>query len=109
MPRRGLPSRSAAGAHVAPPWDALANASEHAPHEPTVDASMHPSQLLRIEVLRRPIDSTQYLRVYMVQLRRKLERDPANPRYLVTEPGVGYRLKVAADPVAEVAMPERSA
>ncbi|MBX3187415.1 MAG: response regulator [Labilithrix sp.] len=36
---------------------------------------------------------TQYLRVYMVQLRHKLERDPARPRYLVTEPGVGYRLK----------------
>jgi len=36
---------------------------------------------------------TQYLRVYMVQLRHKLEREPARPRYLVTEPGVGYRLK----------------
>jgi two-component system KDP operon response regulator KdpE len=36
---------------------------------------------------------TQYLRVYMGQLRRKLEADPARPRYLVTEPGVGYRLK----------------
>jgi two-component system KDP operon response regulator KdpE len=34
-----------------------------------------------------------YLRVYMVQLRHKLEADPARPRYLVTEPGVGYRLK----------------
>jgi two-component system, OmpR family, KDP operon response regulator KdpE len=36
----------------------------------------------------------QYLRVYMVQLRHKLEREPARPRYLVTEPGVGYRLRV---------------
>ncbi|WP_394847323.1 response regulator [Pendulispora brunnea] len=36
---------------------------------------------------------TQYLRVYMVQLRHKLEKEPARPRYLVTEPGVGYRLK----------------
>ncbi|WXB20289.1 response regulator [Pendulispora albinea] len=36
---------------------------------------------------------TQYLRVYMVQLRHKLEREPARPRYLVTEPGIGYRLK----------------
>jgi len=35
-----------------------------------------------------------YLRVYMAQLRRKLEADPANPRYLRTEPGVGYRLAV---------------
>ena len=37
---------------------------------------------------------TQYLRVYMVQLRQKLERDSARPKYLVTEPGIGYRLKV---------------
>ncbi len=37
---------------------------------------------------------THYLRVYMTRLRHKLERDPARPRYLVTEPGIGYRLKV---------------
>jgi two-component system KDP operon response regulator KdpE len=36
---------------------------------------------------------TQYLRVYMGQLRHKLEPDPARPRYLITEPGVGYRLR----------------
>jgi two-component system KDP operon response regulator KdpE len=36
---------------------------------------------------------TQYLRVYMGRLRQKLESDPARPRYLVTEPGVGYRLQ----------------
>ncbi len=35
---------------------------------------------------------THYLRVYMAQLRRKLEADPARPRYLLTESGVGYRL-----------------
>ncbi|RCK69628.1 response regulator [Desertihabitans brevis] len=35
---------------------------------------------------------THYLRVYMAQLRRKLEPDPASPRHLLTEPGVGYRL-----------------
>ena len=34
---------------------------------------------------------TNYLRVYLAQLRRKLEPDPAHPRYLVTEPGMGYR------------------
>lgn len=38
-------------------------------------------------------EQTQYLRVYMGQLRHKLEKDPARPRYLLTEPGVGYRLK----------------
>jgi len=35
----------------------------------------------------------QYLRVYMTQLRQKLEKTPARPRYLLTEPGVGYRIK----------------
>jgi two-component system KDP operon response regulator KdpE len=38
------------------------------------------------------IQQTHYLRVYMGTLRRKLEKDPARPRYLLTEPGVGYRL-----------------
>ncbi len=37
---------------------------------------------------------THYLRIYMGQLRHKLEADPAQPRWLITEPGVGYRLKV---------------
>jgi two-component system KDP operon response regulator KdpE len=37
-------------------------------------------------------EEAHYLRVYMAQLRRKLEADPAQPRYLLTEPGVGYRL-----------------
>jgi two-component system, OmpR family, KDP operon response regulator KdpE len=36
---------------------------------------------------------TNYLRVYMAQLRRKLEPDPAHPRYLLTEPGIGYRFQ----------------
>jgi len=38
-------------------------------------------------------EQTQYLRVYMGQLRHKLEENPGRPQYLVTEPGVGYRLK----------------
>ena len=37
---------------------------------------------------------SHYLRVYMGQLRNKLEQDPARPQYLVTEHGVGYRLNV---------------
>ncbi len=36
-------------------------------------------------------DATGNLRLYMAQLRRKLETDPARPRWLVTEPGMGYR------------------
>ncbi|MGD9722728.1 MAG: response regulator [Pirellulales bacterium] len=38
---------------------------------------------------------THYLRVYMAHLRRKIEPDPARPRFLLTEPGVGYRLSTA--------------
>jgi two-component system KDP operon response regulator KdpE len=39
-------------------------------------------------------EETPYLRVYVAQLRHKLEADPANPTLLITEPGVGYRLVV---------------
>jgi two-component system, OmpR family, KDP operon response regulator KdpE len=38
-------------------------------------------------------NETHYLRVYMAQLRQKLEDDPARPRHLLTETGVGYRLR----------------
>lgn len=38
------------------------------------------------------VEEMHYLRVYMANLRRKLEADPARPRYLLTEQGVGYRL-----------------
>jgi two-component system KDP operon response regulator KdpE len=37
---------------------------------------------------------THYLRIYMKQLRDKLEAEPERPRYFLTEPGVGYRLRV---------------
>lgn len=37
---------------------------------------------------------TQYLRNVVLSLRRKLERDPSHPRYIVTEPGIGYRFRV---------------
>jgi two-component system KDP operon response regulator KdpE len=40
------------------------------------------------------VNQTHYLRVYMAQLRHKVEADPAHPRLLLTEPGVGYRLKI---------------
>ncbi len=48
-------------------------------------------QLLR-EVWGPHAEDAHVLRVHMAQLRRKLEAEPANPRYLLTEPGVGYRL-----------------
>jgi two-component system KDP operon response regulator KdpE len=38
-------------------------------------------------------DSTNYLRVYINQLRRKIESEPSRPRYIVTDPGVGYRFR----------------
>jgi two-component system KDP operon response regulator KdpE len=38
------------------------------------------------------VEETHYLRVFMANLRRKIEADPAQPRYLLTEQGVGYRL-----------------
>ena len=58
----------------------------------------HPGRVLTHEHLLRevwgPGHATQhhYLRVYMAQLRHKIERDPARPQILLTEPGVGYRL-----------------
>lgn len=39
-------------------------------------------------------DQQQYLHVHMSQLRRKLESEPARPRFLINEPGIGYRVKV---------------
>jgi two-component system, OmpR family, KDP operon response regulator KdpE len=41
---------------------------------------------------------TNYLRVYVAQLRRKLELDPSHPRHLITEPGIGYRFVVKPRP-----------
>ena len=43
-------------------------------------------------------EQTQYLRVYIGTLRRKLERDPAAPVHLITEPGMGYRLEPGLPP-----------
>jgi two-component system KDP operon response regulator KdpE len=40
------------------------------------------------------VEQTHYLRVFVGQLRQKLEREPAKPRYLTNEPGIGYRLKI---------------
>ncbi|MCW8131085.1 MAG: response regulator [Planctomycetota bacterium] len=54
-------------------------------------------QLLRMVWGPNSEEEHQYLRVYMNQLRRKLEPEPAKPKYLLTEPGVGYRFKIRQD------------
>ena len=41
------------------------------------------------------VDQTHYVRVYVGQLRQKIEADPSRPRYILTEPAVGYRMRVA--------------
>jgi two-component system, OmpR family, KDP operon response regulator KdpE len=57
----------------------------------------HPGKLLSQQFLLREVwgpgygDAAGNLRLYMAQLRRKLEPDPARPRWLITEPGMGYR------------------
>jgi two-component system KDP operon response regulator KdpE len=62
----------------------MRNAGRVMTHEQLLEATWGPGHA----------DETQYVRVYMGQLRQKLESQPARPRYLVTEPGVGYRLRV---------------
>jgi len=42
-------------------------------------------------------EETEYLRTFVKQLRRKLEEDPSRPRYIITEPGIGYRLVQVTD------------
>jgi two-component system KDP operon response regulator KdpE len=60
--------------------------------------AQHPGKLLTHRALLREVwgpaygDESNYLHVYISQLRRKLEPDPARPRFLLTEPGAGYRL-----------------
>ena len=59
----------------------------------------HPNRVLSHQQLLEEVwgpefaDKTEYLRVYMAQLRQKLEGNAARPRYLITEPGLGYRLR----------------
>ncbi|HEY3058854.1 MAG TPA: helix-turn-helix domain-containing protein [Chloroflexota bacterium] len=50
-------------------------------------------QLLRAVLVIGDEDAVGSLRVFIASLRRKLEADPGEPRLIVTEPGVGYRLK----------------
>jgi two-component system KDP operon response regulator KdpE len=63
----------------------------------------HPGKLLSQQHLLTEVwgpgygDATGNLRLYMAQLRRKLEPDPARPRWLLTEPGMGYRFQPGPD------------
>lgn len=52
------------------------------------------------------VEDTGYLRLYVSQLRRKLEDDPSRPRHLITEPGMGYRLEDAVEESPEGGVPE---
>jgi DNA-binding response OmpR family regulator len=64
---------------------------------PAGSAVRHPSQLVPASRLLTDVwgpgyeRSTNYLRFHMAKLRRKLEEDPSRPRFLLTEPGMGYR------------------
>ncbi len=62
----------------------VANAGRVLTHQSILAHVWDPSEVGQVE----------YLRVYMRQLRKKLEADPRQPRYLLTEPGVGYRFVV---------------
>jgi two-component system KDP operon response regulator KdpE len=42
------------------------------------------------------VEESHYLRVHIAHVRAKIENDPSRPRYLLTEPGVGYRLRDSA-------------
>lgn len=45
------------------------------------------------------IEQSQYLRVFIAQIRKKLEEDPDNPRIILTEPRIGYRFNVGQEPI----------
>lgn len=53
---------------------------------------MH-SQLLTELWGKAHVDNIQYLRIYIAQLRQKIEPDPSSPQYIITEPGIGYRME----------------
>ncbi|MBO0802713.1 MAG: response regulator [Nocardiopsaceae bacterium] len=95
-------------AAAAPPG--IAGSASPADAPPAVDVRLTPTEWQLLEVLvrnrgrlvsRRQLlqevwgpayeSESNYLRVYMAQLRRKLEPEPSRPRYLLTEPGMGYR------------------
>lgn len=62
--------------------------------------AQHPGRLVTHRQLLQEVwgpgyeDETHYLRVHFAHVRAKIEPDPSNPRYVITEPGIGYRLQV---------------
>jgi two-component system KDP operon response regulator KdpE len=60
------------------------------------ELALHPGKIFTHEALLRCVwgpeyhSECEYLRVYIGRLRRKLEKDPARPRHILTEPGIGY-------------------
>lgn len=68
-------------------WDLLAFFTQH------VDHVLTHRHILKEVWGPAHVEDTAYLRVYVNQLRQKLEDDPSQPRLIVTDPGVGYRLK----------------
>ena len=62
--------------------------------------TLHEGKVLTHQMLLREIwgpahaGDTHYLRIYVGHIREKLGDDPAHPRFVVTEPGIGYRLRV---------------
>ena len=70
----------------------------------------HPSHTMTHQQLFRAVwgsgsgDAQQYLRVYVGHLRRKIEMDPVRPRFIHTEPGVGYRFELAPRTAAPLAV-----
>lgn len=85
---RRLVSRDGADLHLSKKeWELL----EFLAHSP--DHVLTHKEILKAVWGPAHVDDTAYLRVYVNQLRQKLEPDPAQPTLLVTEAGVGYRLK----------------
>ncbi len=66
----------------------LSNANKAIPHRKLLQAIWGPDYG----------DEVEYLRVFVRQLRKKIERDPAHPRYILTEPWVGYRFVWSVKP-----------
>ena len=121
-------SRDAGPADGSPPSGSPAGGSPAADPPASQDIRLTPTEWHLLEVLlRNPgkllsqrqllaevwgpgyADAAGNLRLYMAQLRRKLEPDPARPRWLLTEPGMGYRYQPGPDAASpDAAAPDRT-